>query len=123
MRPETKTILDKIVEMTDEKKGENIKTFHIENGEWITDYVVLVGASNRIHCEAIVNEYKDKLYESIKGMGSTEFYDEWRQSGSSESGWIVIDLNAILVHCVTQEIRDYYKLDTLFEKYGIVYHH
>ena len=77
---------------------------------------------------ASINEPQKTPPESVNlrkfaTLNSVDFHDEIKQSGSPESGWVILDLNSILIHCVTESARDFYKLDSIYEKYGVIHHH
>jgi ribosome-associated protein len=36
--------------------------------------------------------------------------------GGSRDGWLVVDLGDVVVHLFSPELRDYYKLEQLWEK-------
>jgi len=115
-------IVEKFVHEGLEKKAENVVSYDLSGSGWITDQVVILGAGNTIHCKALLDAL-EKAYKQLSDDEVDELYDNFRTSGSSESGWVVVDLNSILIHCVTEDIRAFYDLDTLFSKQGVTYHH
>ena len=38
--------------------------------------------------------------------------------GVPESGWIIMDYNAVLIHVFQREVRNYYNLEELLENQG-----
>ncbi len=116
------TIVDSIVKKVDAKKADDIRVFSVADTNWLTDYVIIIGASNKIHSKALVNELLSHL-TSIVREHSRHFYDPMKISGSPESGWVILDINSIVIHCVDTEKREHYKLDEVFEKQGSIYHY
>ena len=43
-------------------------------------------------------------------------------SGNAESEWVIIDIDSVIVHVISSELRKHYRLDSLFERRSIVYH-
>lgn len=110
-----------IVHRCDEKKGERVVSFHLTESSWICDYVVLVSAKNSVHCKAILEDLLGQA-PVVSALSPKDFYERPKVSGESASGWIIVDMNSVIVHVVTESMRDFYKLDAFFEKYGIAFH-
>lgn len=115
-------IVQKFIQAGVEKKAEGVTGFDLQEAGWFTDYVIILGSNNSIHCKALVEEM-NTVFDSLSEEELDELYPHFKYSGSAESGWIVIDLNSILIHCVTTDIRNFYTLDSVFEKQGIAYHY
>jgi ribosome-associated protein len=126
MTNNSKSTLDKIlktfIDSGLEKKAENVVSYDLQGSTWITDYVVIMGANNSIHCKALLEDIEG-VYSQFSETDLEELYPVFKKSGSTDSGWFVIDLNSIVIHCVTSDIREFYGLDTFFEKQGVTYHH
>lgn len=116
-----KTIVDEITQFLDDKKAEFISVYHVTDKNWLTDYIIVFNMKNSIHGKAMKNELINYLSQIII-ENPIEFYNPVRLSGSSEGGWIILDINSIVLHCFDNEMRDYYKLDSALEKQGEVYH-
>lgn len=111
--------LDKIVEFVvnalDAKKAGSIAIFDVEGNTPLTDRVVIVSANNEIHCKALM-ETLHSLGKESEIKDSDELFKPARVSGASDSGWIVVDMNSILVHILTADMRGHYDLDSIYEK-------
>lgn len=116
-------LLDRIIALCDEKKAQNIRSYHLTGNSFVTDYVVIMSASNAVHARALTEEVEKDSREFIRGHASDDFYDYPKVSGNADSGWVVVDLNSIVIHIITPELREHYDLDSLFEKRSVVYHH
>ncbi|RAP37198.1 ribosome silencing factor [Candidatus Marinamargulisbacteria bacterium SCGC AAA071-K20] len=117
-----KRVLDEVIKIAIDKKSENIRYFSVSEKMWMTDYILIVEINNKIHGKALCAEIKDKVSKLVISLKTDDFYEDFSYAGQSDSDWIVLDLNSIVVHCITEELNDYYKLDELFEKYGPVFH-
>ena len=115
--------LEKIIAISEDKKASDVITYHIDDEGWLSEYVVIVSVSNVIHGKAVFSALVEETKPLIKALDSSDFYEHSRSSGMMTSGWVIIDFNSILVHCLTSEVREYYQLDLLFSKYGMVCHH
>ena len=122
-KSDCEVILNRIITLSEDKKVNLISTFNVSQDMWYTDYIVVLTVGNPIHCRALIETFKTDLLPEIATLNSVDFHDEIKQSGSPESGWVILDLNSILIHCVTESARDFYKLDSIYEKYGVIHHH
>ena len=117
------TYLQELIDAGSEIQATDIKAFQMENPAFLADYVVLMTAKNNIHIKAISEELDKKSSSLMTKMPSTDIYDEALTSGTTASGWMILDLNSIIVHIMTPEMREFYALDTLLESNSIVFHH
>lgn len=114
--------LDVLVHLFQEKKAEHIVAYRLNDTVWITDYVCVVTAKNAVHAKAILEDINQNIAKFVS-VSPKDFYERPNVSGSGASGWIVLDLNSIVVHVVTEATREYYKLDAFFEKRGTAFHY
>ena len=117
-----KVILDELVTLVDDKKAEDISVFHVAEKNWTTEFVFVCSMKNAIHGKALVQDlmtYMGKICVDYP----KDFYDPLRLSGSADSGWVIIDGNSIVIHCLDKQHREFYNIDTLFEKQGTVFHY
>jgi ribosome-associated protein len=93
--------IQQIVQVLDEKKGENIEVFDVRNKNYMVDYVVVATTLNSKHAFSLQDELKIKL----KPLGE-EFLrvDE-------DDNWTVVDLGDIMVHLISESYREKYHLD------------
>ena len=117
------TLIDHIVSVADEKKAERITSYDVTASSTLTDSVVLLSASNVIHCRSLVDELSKAIEKKVAEIKSDDFFEEVRVSGDHNSGWVIIDANSIVIHCMTEPMREFYNLDAFFEKNGVVYHY
>lgn len=91
----------------DAKKGIDIVIQDVSELLKVTDYFVIVTAQNRPQAEAIVEEVEKALREkaSCKPIGV---------EGLETGDWVLLDFGDIVVHVFRPEIRDFYRLETLW---------
>ncbi|HVZ63893.1 MAG TPA: ribosome silencing factor [Lacunisphaera sp.] len=99
-------LLQQIVRALDAKKAEDLQVLDVSKLSSITDYLVLATGTSEPHLRALRIELERVLDEakvSIVGVDTTK-----------GSGWTVVDTFEIMVHLLTYENRDKYKLEALW---------
>lgn len=64
----------------------------------------------------------DSLANSVLQTAKEQFDVHTSIEGNPSSGWLVIDLGAIVVHLFSPDQRDYYRLEQLWEKGKVLLH-
>ena len=103
MIPET---VKKIVKALDDKKGNDIKVIKIDELTVVADYFVLVTGNSNTHIRALGDEVEYQLEQE----GLTPDHVEGRATG-----WVVMEYAGVIVHIFTEESRNYYNLERLWE--------
>ncbi|GAD18112.1 ribosome silencing factor [Helicobacter fennelliae] len=96
--------------LLDEKKGENIEIFDVENKNYITDCVIIVTGMAGKHSFALL----DHLKNNLKPQGET-FYSTDEES----EDWIIADLGEIMVHIFTENTRKRFNLEEFLKEFFI----
>ena len=78
----------------------------------ITDYFVLVSASNERQLGTIVDEVQRKTAE--------EGRKPRRREGTTDTGWMLLDYGEVIVHAFTEQQREYYALERLWRDAPVV---
>lgn len=94
----------KICKILDNKKATGIEMLDVAHLSSLADFFVLATAGNTTHAKALCDEIEVKL--------SKEGTRPMRRDGVSE--WIVLDYNAVIVHVMTEDIRNCYHLEKLW---------
>lgn len=96
------------MDILEDKKGENIVLLDVHELSSFTDYFVFVtGTSDRM-LDALAKAVSESIDQQYKINGVVE--------GSSQTGWMVVDLGDTVVHLFSQQQRDYYRLEDLWNK-------
>jgi ribosome-associated protein len=96
-----------IVDLLDEKKGEEILLLDLVGVCSFTDYFVLCSASSERTLQALA----DAIHERVKvELGAAAGHVE----GKAESGWLLLDYGGVVVHLLSPEMRRYYRLEDLW---------
>jgi ribosome-associated protein len=93
----------------DDKKGEKILVLDIRKESDITDYILIVGASSSAQMGAL----EKSIEESLLALGSRVLHREGRPRGRR---WIALDFGGLVAHILLTAARDFYRLETLWEK-------
>ena len=90
----------------DKRKAFNVSAIEITDCTIIADYFVLATATSTTHVKALSGELEDKL----EALGAELHHIEGRSSG-----WVLLDYGSVVIHLFTEDQRDYYKLERLWE--------
>ena len=104
---EVKEELKLIIEVLEDKKGNDIRIFDVREQSSVTDYVILVSAISEPHAKAL----KINLDKMIQERGIAVIGNE----NESSSGWMVLDAFNFMVHIQTVEMRSFYELEELWK--------
>lgn len=101
-------IARKIVDVLEEKKGENIVLMDIRELSDFADYfVICTGTSDRM-LQALADQTMDDLRNNHHVRGRIE--------GEAREGWILVDYGDVILHLFSPDRRDYYRLEDLWGK-------
>jgi len=95
------------VEAALDKQANNIVLLDVRKICSYTDYIILCNAESNPQLEAIQKE--------MEGISKKENARP-RIEGTSESGWVLLDLGEIVVHVLLPSEREYYQLDELWNE-------
>ncbi len=94
--------VERIVNLLDSKKAEEIEVFNLDKVDYIAQRVVLANSLGGKHTEALY----ENLKSTLKPLG-----EEFLISDVSDQ-WVVTDLGDILIHIMTPEYRQKYSMET-----------
>lgn len=94
------------------KKGDNPVLLDLRNLTIVTDYFLVVGGQNPIHVKALADSVQEKLEEYEVFPQRTEGYKEGR--------WILLDYGFLVIHILTREERNFYRLEQLWHEAKIL---
>ena len=96
----------KIVKALDDKKGNDIEVIKIDELTIVADYFVIVTGNSNTHIRAIADEVEYQLEEA----GMKPDHVEGRATG-----WVILEYSGVVAHIFTEEARNYYNLERLWE--------
>jgi ribosome-associated protein len=95
-----------LAQALDRKKGDRIEILDLRKITVITDFFIFVSGFARIQIQALADTALDEAHQANLRCRSIEGY--------GDSGWILLDFGDVIVHLMTEESRDYYRLDHLW---------
>ena len=99
-------LLSIVQKAIDEKKGERARLYDFHELNPFIDHVVICSAPSVRQTHAIADNIKDRVRENG--------YEIRAMEGNSESRWVLVDLNSIVVHVFMNEERDHFQLEKLY---------
>ena len=99
--------LEVIVKTIDDKKGENINIIDMRNISSLSSYYVICSVNSERQASAIAHEIEKELITKNLPYNHTE-------GKRSDSRWILVDAEEVIVHIFTKEEREVYNLDLLW---------
>ena len=99
-------LTQRVVEVLDERKGEDIVSIDVSGLTQITDRMVVVSGTSNRHVKSLV----DYVVEDIKQAGLAVHGIE----GKETLEWVLVDLGDVLVHVMQAEPRRFYDLERLW---------
>ncbi len=99
----------------EEKKGENIVLLDIHEIASFTDYFIICSGTSDRMLDSLADAVIEKAHE-ISDI------DKRKAEGVASSGWMLIDLDDIIIHLFSPDQREYYQLEQLWERGKILLH-
>jgi len=101
-----------IVDAAADKKASDILLLDLRPVAFIADYFVLCDGQSVRQLRAIT----EAVIESLKERGERPL----RVEGTPESGWVLVDFGAVVLHIFSPELRAYYALEELWRDAPVV---
>ena len=89
------------------KKGLNIKLIEIGDISSLADYMVIATGTSSTHVKAIADEVEYPLDEAGISVSHIEGY--------RSNSWILLDYVDVIVHIFSDEAREFYDLERLWQ--------
>ena len=95
----------KAAEILDKKKAEDIKAIEVTEQTIVADYFVIATGTSSTHVKSLADEVEYELSQ----LGVQNGHIEGR-----DTGWVLLDYGAVLIHVFDKESREYYNLERLW---------
>ena len=97
------------VKIAEDKKAENVVLLDVQEKTPITNYFVIATANSMPQINAIMNE----IEKTFKYDYSVEVLR--RDGGNAAVNWKVLDFGGIIIHVMSQDLRQLYNLENIWE--------
>jgi ribosome-associated protein len=101
-------LAERIAEIASDRKANDVRVIDLRGVVSYTDYFVICSGNTERQTKAI----HDAIYEELKHSG--ERLLPRRTEGAGEARWILLDYLDVVVHILTPEAREYYRLEQLW---------
>ena len=95
------------VKAIDGKKGLNIQVIRISDISVLADYMVIATGNSSTPVKALADEVDYRLDEAGVSVSHIEGY--------RSNSWILLDYVDVIVHVFSEEAREFYDLDRLWQ--------
>ena len=96
-----------VIEKIEDMKGRDITTLDIAEKSDFADYMVIASGNSSRHVKSIAQSLiTDCRAEGVEPLGV---------EGNDIGEWALVDLGDIVIHIMTDETRDKYQLEQLWE--------
>ncbi len=104
-----------IVDIIEEKQATEIVLLDVSEQTSITSYFIIATIDNERQGNAVRDELHEKLH--IQHRVRPLNHEGMQESGG---GWVLLDYGDVILHLFTEESREFYKLDELWQKANVV---
>lgn len=101
-----KVLVDRCIEIFQDALGEKITMLDMREVSSVADYFLIVTGNSVPHLNAL----GARIDRTLKDEGLMVY----RKSGTPDTGWIVYDYFDVVLHIMSDEMRDYYDLEGLW---------
>ena len=91
----------------DSKKGRDIRVIRINDVSILADYMVIATGNSSTQVKALSEEVEEKLDQEGVSVSHIE--------GHRSNTWILLDYVDVIVHVFSDEARQYYDLERLWQ--------
>jgi ribosome-associated protein len=99
------------VDALSDRQADDIVLLDISQLASFADFFVIATAQNSRHMNALIDAFEKELEnEGLKSL---------HREGGSDSGWVLVDVGAVIVHLFTPEDREFYDLEGLWTRAGV----
>ncbi len=105
MESQTQERIDRIVELLDQKKAEDIQVFDLRDKEYLTRFVIIATTLGDKHTLALLGYLKDVLKPAGEKFIAVEEGEQWT----------IVDLGDIMIHLMVPSYRAKYNIEEFLE--------
>jgi ribosome-associated protein len=95
-----------VIDAAEDKKANYVSTLDLRGKTLIADFFVICSGTSNIHIRSIA----DGIMEALEKRG----HRQNKLEGYNEASWILLDYGDVIAHIMSEQQRDYYKLEKLW---------
>lgn len=99
---------DRIVEILDANKAEEIEVIDLNGQSSVADYMIVASGTSSRQVAALAGKLEEKLPEFQ--------FDVLRTEGLPTADWVVVDCGDVMVHLFRPEVRDFYNIEKMWRQ-------
>ena len=107
MAEEALTLAHTIVNILDEKKGDDILLLDLLGVCSFADYFIIATGVSERTIRALADDV-------VRGVRKVHQVRPRGEEGEPASGWVLLDYGDVSVHLFSEEMRDFYRLEDLW---------
>jgi ribosome-associated protein len=88
-------------------KARDVRLMDVRKSTTVTDYMIIASGTSDRHVRSIA----DRLIERATAAGCEPMGVEGQDGGE----WVLVDLQDVVVHIMLPRVREFYKLENLWE--------
>lgn len=88
-------------------KARDVRVIDVRKLTSVTDFMVIASGTSDRHVRSIA----DRVVEKATAAGCKPYGMEGEEAGE----WVLVDLQDVVVHVMLAKVRDFYKLENLWE--------
>lgn len=111
---ESLELANRITEIIVDKQGEDILILDLQDVTTIADYFIICSGASQRQISAIDSAIREAMKQADEHLMARNIADQ------SDSGWILIDFNSVIIHLFNHEMREYYQLEELWKNARVV---
>lgn len=104
---DSKLLIDTITEGLLEKKAKDVKILDVRSLTTLTDYFVVCHGTSETQIRALANSAIEKVKENLGE-------NVWKKEGLDARRWIILDYVNVVVHIFSEEKRQYYGIERMW---------
>lgn len=113
-KPDSQTLVGHIVEGLQQRKAKDITILDVSDLTTLTDYFVIASGTSETQIKAIADSVEDEVREQTGEKA-------WKKEGLQARSWIILDFINTVVHVMSQDKRDFYNLERMWNDAKVTY--
>jgi ribosome-associated protein len=103
---DSQSVLNKVIEILDDKKAKELRTIQINHISSIADYFVICSGTSSTHIKSL----SDAIGKTMRELE----YPAKKIEGYQSAQWILMDYGDVVVNIFDEENRQYYALEKIW---------